>query len=131
MKKIKGGKFLQLKPEFEDRSPYDIFAKLQNEFGALEIANVPQPEPKLMVVPNTDTLTRARSREPVYDPISLEKEFDYFLLPKEREKAPALNETHAQDCYESEKEREEAQVTNCGQVLQGICCKTSHADSKQ
>ncbi len=81
-----------LKPEYDDRSPYEIFSLLQNEFGALEIANVPhyEPEPELMVVPKTDTLTRARSREPVYDPISLESEGDYFLTPKPRKVLPTL-----------------------------------------
>ena len=103
---MKGTKYLLLKPEFEDRSPYEIFANLQNQFGALEIANVPQPEPKLMVVPNSDTLTRARSREPVYDPISLEKEFDYFMSPKERQEAPTVQVTEAQDRFENFQERE-------------------------
>ena len=93
VKKIKGNKFLQLKPEFEDKSPYEIFSLLQNEFGALEIANVPQFEPELMVVPKTDTLTRARSREPVYDPISLENESDYFLTPKQKQDPPIIEVT--------------------------------------
>ena len=90
VKKIKGSKFLLLKPELEDKSPYEIFSLLQNEFGALEIANVPQFEPELLVVPKTDTLTRARSRDRVYDPISLEKEFDYFMTPKQKQDPPMI-----------------------------------------
>jgi hypothetical protein len=115
-----------LKPEYDDRSPYEIFSLLQNEFGALEIANVPrfepefEPEPELMVVPKTDTLTRARSREPVYDPISLESECDYFLTPKPRRVLPILtvNEAETADIVAHENHPQMGHDTFVGIVYQ-------------
>ena len=89
VKKIKGSKYLQLKQEFDGLTGFEILSILQNELHSIEVDNFPQPEPEpepepeLMVVPKTDTLTRARCRAPVYDPVSLESESDYFLTPKQ------------------------------------------------
>ena len=62
---------------------FEIFSLL-NDSG---IESAARTDPELMVVPKTDTLTRARSRQPVYDPVSLENESDYFMTPKFREEA--------------------------------------------
>ena len=87
VKKIKGNKYLQMKQEFDGLTGFEILSLLQNEFRAAEVEHRPEPEPELkpefMVVPKTDTLTRARSRAAVYDPVSLESESDYFLTPKQ------------------------------------------------
>ena len=73
----------------EGKTGFEILCHLGNEQDAVDFGNVAlSDQSELMVVPKADTLTRARSRQSVYDPVSLENESDYFLTPRIRETAP-------------------------------------------
>ena len=83
VKKISGNKFLQLKPYLIESSPHEILEKTDfSECNPLEEEeNI--NENKDVEAPEIDSQSsEARSRAPIYMPSSLEKEEDYFLIPK-------------------------------------------------
>lgn len=101
VKKIKGNKYLELKPDLRGLQAVEIFRQLHVHQEIVE------EEPKIInaivsniIIEDEFDVIKPRSRAPIYDPSSLSSEKDYFLAPK----------SVVQEALEQEKHEEIEQI---------------------